>query len=280
MRWINSLERRFGFLAVPGLIRVVVALNAVVYLMLVAQHNFVNLLTLDPQKVMSGEVWRLASYIFIPLVNIESTLSPIWVLFYLYFLWIMGEGLEQAWGSFKLNLYYVLGMIGTTVAVLALGGRDITGIWLNTSLFFAFATLFPNFPVLLFFLIPVRIKWIALLSFASVLLQLFAGDVTTRVAIGVSLVNYLVFFGPEWVRHWREQGRTVKRRQRFQVVQRTEVEETLHRCHVCGSTEATAPEKEFRVAADGEEYCTEHLPARQGANAALPRPAEIGAKEN
>ncbi len=79
-------------------------------------------------------------------------------------LWLLGDGLEQAWGSFKLNLYYLIGMVGTTVAVFLLGSSDATGIYLNLSLFFAFATLFPNYPILLFFIFPVRVKWIALVS--------------------------------------------------------------------------------------------------------------------
>ena len=83
-----------------------------------------------------------------------------------------------------------------------------------------------------------------------------------RVAIAVALTNYVLFFGREWVEQWREQGRTMKRRQQFQVAQKQGVDETLHHCKVCGSTEVSAPEREFRVAADGEEYCTQHLPAR------------------
>ena len=276
MRWINSLERRFGFLAVPGLIRIIVAFNAVVYLMLRVKPDFIDVLTLDPHKVMAGEVWRLVSYVFIPQVSVSSVLSPLWALLYLYFLWIMGEGLEQAWGSFKLNLFYWVGMLGTAVAVLTLGADDVTGIWLNTSLFFAFATLFPNYPTLLFFILPVAVKWIAMVSFAFLLLQFAVGDLSTKAGILVSFANYLIFFGPEWVRQWRVQGRVTKRRQSFQVAQKTEVDETLHHCKICGSTERSHPEKEFRVAADGEEYCTLHLPSRQQSVDSPPLPQGAG----
>lgn len=261
MRWINFLERRFGFLAVPGLIRVLVALNTVVCVMLFARPDFAGVLTLQPGKVMQGEVWRLFSYIIIPPYAPGSIFSLVWVFFYLNFLWLLGEGLEQAWGSFKLNLFYLFGMLGTTISVFWFGAVDATGVWLNLSLFFAFATLFPNYPILLY-VIPIRVKWIALFSFVEVGLQLLGGDTSSRAAILVSLGNYLLFFGPEWVRYWREEGRTVKRRQRFQIAQKREAAETLHQCTVCGSTEVSAPETEFRVAADGEEYCTQHLPSR------------------
>lgn len=270
MSWLNFLERRFGTWAIPGLIRVIVAFNAFVFLMSKIQPEFINLLTLRPERVMAGEVWRLVSYIFIPQVDPSGMLSPLTTFLYLYFLWIMGEGLEQAWGNFRLNVFYLFGMIGTTVAVLLLGARDATGVWLNLSLFFAFSTLFPNFEILLFFLIPVRIKWLALLSFAGTLLEFLGGSLSTKAAIVIALANYIVFFGPAWVRQWREEGRTIKRRQQFQIAQKEEEEETLHRCKVCGSTEISSPEKEFRVAADGEEYCTTHLPSRRESEVAPP----------
>ena len=268
MRWINHLERRFGFLAVPGLIRVIVALNAIVFVLVKAQPDFINVLTLVPQRVMAGEVWRLVTYAFIPQVNLGGARSfggissYFWIFVYLSLLWTMGEGLEQAWGSFKLNLFYFLGLLGTAVGVLCFGGYDATGWWLNASVLFAFATLFPNFPILLYSVIPMRAKWIALISFVYLAKEFVEGDLSVKVAIVVALTNYGIFFGREWTRYWREYRRTMRRRQQFQVAQMKEVDETLHRCKICGSTEVSAPDTEFRVAADGEEYCTAHLPTR------------------
>ena len=213
--------------------------------------------------MLAGEVWRLVSYIFIPLVS-GGQMSVLFVFFYLSFLWLMGEGLEQAWGSFKLNLFYLIGMIGTTIAAFWFDAADATGAYLNMSLFFAFATLFPNYPVLLFFIVPVRVKWIALFWLGLVALELVGGSATTRLTILISLANYLLFFGPSWLTYWREQGRTAARRQQFQMAQREEAEETLHHCKGCGRTEVSSPELEFRVASDGEEYCQAHLPSRRG----------------
>lgn len=264
MRWLHTLERRFGSLAIPGLMRVIVALNAVAFVAIKANPSVVEVLNLQPQKVLAGEIWRLVTYVFIPQVRLGSDFSYFWIFFYLSFLWLMGEGLEQAWGSFKLNLYYFVGMLGTTVAVLLLGDQNTTGVWLNISLLFAFGTLFPNYPIMLLVVIlPVPAKWIALGSFATVVLEFAKAGAATRAAIAVALSNYLIFFGREWIGHWREQGRTAKRRQQFQMAQAVHADEALHHCKVCGSTEVSAPEKEFRVAPDGEEYCTLHLPSRQ-----------------
>ena len=268
-RWINFLERRFGNLAIPGLIRLVVAFNALVYLLLQARPDFVDTLTLRPDRVLAGEVWRLVTFVFIPQVSTEGPLSVLWVFFYLSLIWLFGDGLEQAWGSFKLNLYYLLGMAGTVVAALLLGSPDATGVFLNLSLTFAFATLFPNYPILLFFIFSVRVKWIALLSLFFVLMQMIGGPMILRLVIIVSLANYLLFFGREWVRLWREQGRAAARQQKFQRAARPD-DEALHRCKVCGRTEITAPEIEFRVAADGEEYCANHLPSRRAATEVPP----------
>ncbi len=268
MRWISTLERRFGHLAIPGLMRVIVMCNVLVYVMMFSKPEIVEVLTLRPERVIAGEVWRLVSYIFIPATSAGGRanmvpLNLLLALFYFNFLWYMGDGLERAWGSFKFNLFYLVGMVGTTVAVFFFGSGDVSGLYLNLSLFFAFATLFPNFPILLWFIIPVPAKWIALVSLGFTGLAFVDGSSSTRLAILVSLANYLLFFGYEWARIWREQGRTIARRQQFQMAARVEADETLHHCKICGATEASAPDREFRVAADGEEYCLTHLPSRQ-----------------
>ena len=270
MRWINALERRFGYLAVPGLLRIIVAFNALVFLLLVTKPEFKEWLDLRPDRIMAGEVWRLVSFVFIPQVVFGGQMSVLWEFVYLNFLWLMGEGLEQAWGSFKLNLYYLLGMAGTSLAAFCFHAVDANGVFLNLSLFFAFATLFPNYPVLLFFVVPIRVKWIAIVSFLGTLPLLLAGPAATRLTILVSLLNYALFFGSDWVGFWRERGRTIKRQQEFKVAQQVEEEATLHHCKVCGRTEATSPDLDFRVADDGEEYCLAHLPSRRAAEEVPP----------
>ncbi len=275
MRWINALERRYGQFAVPGLMRIIVAFNALVFLLSLATPALVGVLQLRPDRVLHGEVWRLVSYIFIPNVSSWSLPPVLAVFLYLQFLWLLGEGLEQAWGSFKLNLFYLTGMLGTTLTVFLFHAPDPNGVYLNMSLFYAFATLFPNYPILLFFIVPVRVKWIALFTLALVALQLVVGGGTDRLAIVVALSNYLLFFGPTWLTYWREQGRMVSRQQEFQVAAQREPDETLHHCKVCGRTEVSTPELEFRVASDGEEYCVAHLPSRRTTAAALEMPPPL-----
>ena len=219
---------------------------------------------------MAGEVWRLVSFVFIPQVSLGGQLSVVWEFFYLNFLWLMGEGLEQAWGSFKLNLFYLLGMVGTSVAAFCFDAVDANGVFLNLSLFFAFATLFPSYPVLLFFVLPIRVKWIAIASSVLVLLQFVAGPSTTRLTIGVSLLNYAVFFGPEWLAYWRQNSPVARRQQQFRVAQQAERSRRFTIARSAAAPRRPAPISSFRVAGDGEEYCLAHLPSRRAAEEVPP----------
>jgi hypothetical protein len=271
MRWIHALERRFGHLAIPGLMRIIVAFNVLVFLLLQVEPNFAKTIELLPDRVLAGEVWRLVSFVFIPSETSTGGLplpTPVLFLFlYLNMLWLMGEGLEQAWGSFKLNLFYLVGVIGTATAVVCCNVDGATGFYLNTSLFLAFATLFPNFQILLFFVIPVPAKWLALLTFFFLGERFLDSELVERVGILVALGNYLLFFGPSWVGHWRDQRRIAKRQQEFAAAAKREEEHddaALHHCRICGRTEVSSPDLDFRVATDGEEYCLAHLPSRRG----------------
>src|SRR5437763_9301741 len=130
MTWLDSLARRVGFLAIPGLARILVGFTALVFALSFLAPGFVDVLDLDPARIRHGEVWRLFTYIFIP-----STQSPWWILFALWFLRWIGEGLERALGPFRLTLYFLIGMIGTTAAAFFFGTR-FSNAMLMASLFF------------------------------------------------------------------------------------------------------------------------------------------------
>jgi membrane associated rhomboid family serine protease len=253
MTWLDKLERRFGFLAVPGLTRILVGFAALVFALAWLFPGFTSMLTLDPVRVRHGEVWRLFTYIFIP-----QTLSPLWVLFALWFLWWIGEGLERAWGAFRLTLYFLVGMIGTTAAAFFFGSNGSNGM-LIASLFFAFARFYPDEVIYLLFILPVKIKWAAWASVAFLLVGFFVNANSYRMALVAALANYLIFFGPEFVYEAQHRHEVSTRRRRFESDARSEAE-PLHRCAVCGATELSDPNLDFRVARDGEEYCIAHLP--------------------
>jgi len=257
MSLLDRLEKRFGFLAIPGLIRIIVAFNALVFVLVRLNPDFQLILDLDPARVMRGEVWRLVTYIFLP-----QTFSFWWIVFVLWFLWFIGEGLEQAWGAFRLTLYFLVGMIGTTIAAFFFGAT-FSNSMLTAALFFAFARFYPDEVIYVFFVLPLKIKWVAWIMGAFLLFGFIVGSGSYRMAVIVALSNYLIFFGPEFVHEVRHRKKTVTRRKRFEGSMR-DSNEPLHRCAACGATELSDPDLEFRIASDGEEYCMSHLPSAAG----------------
>lgn len=244
------LARWMPWLATPGLLKAVVLLNALTFILITANPAYADVLALDPAKIMRGEFWRLVSYIFIP-----ETRSVFWILFALLFLWFLSSMLEDIWGPLRLNVFYLLGMAGCTAAAFFFGGGP-SNTFLNLSLFFAFATLAPDYEVFLFFIVRVKIKYIAWVMAGIFGLQFLVLPLPAKMAMAASLANYLLFFGPGVVRsRWTGQ-RDAQRLRKFRV----ESEATLHRCASCGRTEASDPDLEFRVTAAGEEFCGEHLP--------------------
>ena len=253
MALLDKLERRLGFLAIPGLIRIVIGFNVLVFVLVWLNPDFRFVLNLDPARIRHGEVWRLITYIFLP-----QTFSPFFLLMALWFLWFIGEGLEQAWGPFRVTLYFFVGMIGTTVAAFFFGS-DFSNVMLFASLFFAFARFYPDQVIYILFILPAKIKWIAW-AWALILLFGFVRNTNSyRAALLAAFANYFIFFGPEFFRAARHRQEVSSRRQRFEGDSKRETE-SLHKCAACGATELTDPNLDFRVARDGEEYCVPHLP--------------------
>src|SRR5260370_38124420 len=129
MSWLNWLENRVGFLAIPRLIPAIALLNLFVYILFQFQPEYVSFLTLEPALVLHGEVWRLVSYIFIPqyFLGGGSIMQSVFFLLYVWFMIWVGNSLEHAWGAFRLTLYYVLGMAGVTLALDFMGGGQRVG---------------------------------------------------------------------------------------------------------------------------------------------------------
>ncbi|MEI6034476.1 MAG: hypothetical protein WCS65_09380 [Verrucomicrobiae bacterium] len=253
---IERLERHFSRFAIPGLIRYVVALNALVFILIKLCPEYAQVLELDPAALRRGEVWRLVSWIFLP-----QTQDFFWIIFYLMFTWWLGDLLEQSWGVFRLNAYYFLGMALCIASAFLFGASD-GNLFLNLSLFLAVATLAPNLEILLFFILPVKLKWVAIVSLVFPAGVLLLGSMGQKMAVVMCLGNYLAFFAPAYYRGVSARQRVRGRRARFDSAKLAD-SETLHRCAICGATELSFPDADFRVAADGLEYCGSHLPGRK-----------------
>ncbi|HEY5792088.1 MAG TPA: hypothetical protein VIS74_02245, partial [Chthoniobacterales bacterium] len=239
MTFLDRLERLLGHFAIPGLIRYVAALTGLVYLLGYASPDYLSYLVLSPEKVMHGEVWRLISWIFVPGEGYGQW-GPIWMAVGLMFLWFMGDIIEGAWGTFRLNAFYFTGILACTLAAMLLPGAG-TGLganmFLNLSLILAVGTLVPDMQVLLFFIIPLKMKWLAWFSVVLFALAFPVSPAATQAAMLISVGNYLLFFGPAFLRNRRRAQKTAVRRAQFE--QAAAPAETLHRCEVCGRTEVS-----------------------------------------
>ncbi len=256
MSLLDRLENSLGRFAIPGLIRYVVALNALVFLLTLLQPAYVSALVFSREAIEAGQVWRLVTWIFIP-----TTTSLIWIFCYLSFTWWVGDGLEATWGTFRLNVYYFLGLLGCVASGFLFGVAGGNAM-LTLTLLLAAATLEPNLQILLFYLIPMRLKWVAAIGLIYPAYIFVTGGLPGAALVALCLINYLIFFGPTLLGQARANRAVGQRRARFEAA-KLPATHTLHRCESCARTEVSNPELEFRVASDGHEYCAEHLPSRQ-----------------
>ena len=208
MKFIQMLERKFGKYAIRNLMKYVIALY-VVGLLVYSINPFAYIyLGLDIDLVLKGQVWRLVTFL-IPYVTFGSNILFVFLKAYLFF--VIGNALENAWGSFKLNLYFFSAVIFNIIAaflVYLLFRINILGNVMivisspidiiYSSMFFAFAALYPNTQFLIYFIIPVKVKYLAWISGAYYLINIYkfisSGYYFGVIPIVVSLANFLIFY--------------------------------------------------------------------------------------
>lgn len=197
---MDKLQRKFGRYAIRNLMLYIVAGMALVYVLdmiaaPVMGSGLSHLLMFNRSAILRGQIWRLVTFIFIP-----PSSSMLFIFFALYFDYLVGTALQQQWGSFRFNLYYLCGMLGTILSGFLTGYA--TNSYLNMSTFFAFALLYPNYELVLLIL-PVKVKYLALLSAVGVVYSLIVDSWAGKLALIVSLLNVALFF-------WRDAVNSVK----------------------------------------------------------------------
>lgn len=209
-RWIYKLEYKHRNWGISGLMLYIVIGMAAVFVgrMTIPDVDIFSYLGLSRELVFKGQVWRLVTFLLEPPSN-----SIIWIMFSLYFYYLIGTTLEQVWGTFKFNVYYFMGVICIIIAAMISGyGYNM---FLNMSLFFAFSTLFPEHRVTLFFVIPIKIKWLAILDAVYFAVMFVFGGWGMRISIIMSLVNYFIFFGEDLFKLIKTKIIYAKNRRRF-----------------------------------------------------------------
>ena len=212
-----NLERKLRRYTIADLMKYIVIGQGLVYILMFVWPSLGNTLyasiVLTRSALMRGQIWRLITFVFAP-----PTSSPIFALFALYFYYMIGTTLEHRWGKVKFNLYYGVGMICAWIACLLTGYA--TNTYLNLSLFFAFAAMLPNEEVYLFGILPIKMKYLALVDVLIYLQQFIAGSASTRVTIVLCLLNVILFLGGDLLHTLRRESQYWKTRYNFRKTMR------------------------------------------------------------
>ena len=280
---MKNLRRRFELFCyqnrdkgIPNLMLYVSLGCALVYLISQITQNYVlyNLLVFDRTAILRGQVWRLISY---PLTFYNGNILLMGLMLYCYY--SLGRAMESIWGTLRFNLFYLTGIIMMDVYCLLFGGQaDVT--YLNMSLFLSYATLFPNAGFLLLFVIPVKAWIFALVDLALVVYGLIVYPFPYNLFSVISLANYFLFFGKDVLNlfplNWRIKFNRIFKKgaapQQPKVVPFTRVQTRpapkqeqpsyTHRCAICGRTDVTDPQLEFRYCSRCNGYfcyCEDHI---------------------
>ncbi|MDY2922599.1 MAG: hypothetical protein SOT18_07145 [Eubacterium sp.] len=286
MNFIDRLEKKYPNFGVSNLMIYVIAISGLGMLIsMVNPYIYYQYLSLDFYQIFHhGQVWRLITFLLCPSAGGSGSSGLFWFVIMAWVYYSIGSNLERIWGRFRFTLFYLSGivmiLIVTLAAYLIMGivypaqevgiwlGMQVTLEYVTESLFLAFALVFPDVQFLLFFIIPVKAKWLSIFYFALDAYQIIQGIMMKSyypvALIVVSLINIFIFFffakgRPGMAAHARQ----TKRKTEFkQKIHESEKKGPIHRCAICGRTEIDAPELDFRYCSkcDGRyEYCSEHL---------------------
>ncbi len=294
---INKLERKFGRYAIPNLINYLIGGYILGYLLqfggATTGTEFLSFMRLDPYMILHGQVWRIITWVLIP-----PEQNVLFAVIMMVFYWQLGTALERAWGTFRFNFYIFGGILCSVIGALLVYGiysislmgsgnlsasQEILGSsisavfstnYINLSIFLAFAMTYPEEQILLYFFIPIKMKWLGLLYAAFIGFDVVTAVISRQwgivIAIASSLANVLIFF--LMTRNFRryspkEFSRKRNFRKAYDAGARARQKESekggpRHKCCICGRTEITNPELEFRYCSKcngAYEYCSDHL---------------------
>ena len=274
---LSRLESRFGRWAIPNVTVIIIAGQVLLYFLNFIQRNqglgsdpLANLY-LEPAKILQGQVWRLFTCVFLPPNTILLFAFIGWWLLYTF-----GTTLEHYWGTFRYNVFLLVGLLANILAAFVtwyfwglprpfLPNSAIIGssaaasnALLFGSVILAFARVRPDYILYIFFILPIKIKWLALVAWISYGYGFFSGPGMARILILAALVNYLLFFGKEHLRDWKQGNR----RRTHQATVKAARKKIQHQCLVCELNSENAPRTLFRYCSKCEGqccYCPEHI---------------------
>lgn len=259
---LDKLERSWlGRLTIPNLALMLVFGQGAAWIISKAEPAFASALIMVPARVLQGEIWRLVTFLFMPPPP-DAMFGDLGVIFGLLLLYIFGRRLESDWGAFRFNAFIVVGWLMSVGVAFVVPYGAATNFYLMTTVFLAFAYLYPDYELLLFFVLPVKVKWLALLAWLGLAYSVYAAASVSQwmsvLMILASISNFFLFLGPEMVRRLKGAGK--KQAKRAAEVRAAKT--ATHTCATCGLTDLTAPEMSFRYCSKcsgGRAYCKDHL---------------------
>ena len=292
MNFWDKMEKKFGRYAIPNLSLYLILCFGCGYLIYAINPAMLNYLTLDPYKILHGQIWRLFTWILIPG---DGGSINIFTLIMLFFYYTIGSSLERAWGSFSYNAYLFLGMIytviesfiimgisylmkdaallaGTTVikvaseTYFAVIAQEFSMYYISMSIFFAFAATFPESTVYLMFILPIKMKWMGIAYGVLMLVEAISASwIVDRIIVLGPLLYFIIFIlitrtgigmriSPRQVKRRHDYRKEVKKAKPMSIAK--------HKCAICGRTSEEYPDLEFRFCSKcngNYEYCQDHL---------------------
>jgi len=258
---------------IPNLMLLICIGTFISYFVMLADKSgmYYTFMRFDRSLILHGQIWRLFSYVFLPQT------SGLWLFLLLFAYYGIGRMVERVWGTLKFNLFYLCGILIMDIAAMFLNAVP-GGSYLNMSLFLALATLYPDNRVLLMYIIPIKMKYLA-----WVYLLLLAADLVRLDFFPLfALLNYFLFFGadclnvlPEsWQRRLRRSPAVhekpnanwakayVRRPASHSKETVVDAPAYRHKCAVCGRTDVSDPDLEFRYCSKCSGYycyCQDHI---------------------
>ena len=269
MRSIDRFCYKHPGFGIPNLMLYIVIGNVIVWLfsMMDTTGTLANYLAFDPAMILHGQVWRLITFVFIP----QS--SGVLALIFFYFYYWIGGTLERQWGTPRFNIFVLTGVVLTIIygfIVYFATGHSVTvgAYYIYMSMFFSFATLFPDMQVLFMFIIPLKIKWLALIDAVYFVIMIVMLPFPLDLLPVVAVLNYFIFFGEDIVSMFKRRGyvdrkKTVNfRREASRIKYEQKNMPYTHKCAVCGRTDTEYPNLEFRYCSRCAGYhcfCADHI---------------------
>ena len=267
MNWLNKLERKFGKYYIQNLMGIVTAGSVGFFLLsFIVDSGFLSYFTLNPAMILKGQIWRLVTFIFV------TPGASMLFAFSIYFYYMAGSSLENVWGGFKFNVYYLVGVISAIIIafvnyfVFGVTSIALAATIMNLSLFLAYAKIYPDAQILLFFVIPVKMKYLGYLNWFIIIANFI--NCLVKVDIGgalftiVPVISYLLFFLKSNYRQTKMRTGSVIRMKDYKKKINSTKKSYIHKCETCGITNVNDPDMEFRYCSkcNGKHcYCAKHI---------------------